>query len=80
MAHPKWRLPRPSPALHDASRTQRAGDIMITQRSSVSGSVGGGQVLAAVGILFGLAVTAPLIGIILTPFAAASSFARAMRH
>ena len=53
---------------------------MITQRSSGSGSLGGGPVLAAVGILFGLAVTTPLIGILMVPFAAASSFARAVRR
>jgi hypothetical protein len=36
--------------------------------------------LAAVGILFGLAVTTPIIGIIMVPFVAASTFARAARH
>jgi hypothetical protein len=53
---------------------------MIMQRSSGLGSVGGGQVLAAVGILFGLVVAAPLIGIIMVPFVAASEFARAARR
>ncbi|HEX9242572.1 MAG TPA: hypothetical protein VF875_09055 [Anaeromyxobacter sp.] len=52
---------------------------MITQRSSGSGSVGGGQILAALGILFGLAITAPLLGILMVPIAAASSIARAAR-
>jgi uncharacterized protein YqgC (DUF456 family) len=53
---------------------------MNAQRSSGSESVGGGQMLAAVGILIGLAVTTPLIGILMVPFAAASSFARAVRR
>jgi hypothetical protein len=42
--------------------------------------LGGGQVLAAVGILFGLALTAPILGILMVPFVAASEFARAARR
>jgi hypothetical protein len=50
---------------------------MVTQEENAS--VGGGQVLAAVGILVGLAVTTPLIGILMVPIAAASSIAKAAR-
>ena len=39
-------------------------------------TVGGGTVLRAVGLLFGLAIAAPLIGIVMIPVAAVSSIAR----
>jgi uncharacterized protein YqgC (DUF456 family) len=50
---------------------------MIQQEEN--GVVAGGQVLAAVGILVGLALTAPLLGLLMVPFAAANSIARAAR-
>jgi hypothetical protein len=78
MSHPISRLPCAAGARHDGSRTQHEGDTMFVNESSGRWS-GGGQVLAAVGILFGLAVAAPLLGLLMVPFAAASSIARAAR-
>ncbi len=51
---------------------------MITSERG-AGAVGGGQVLAAVGILFGLALTAPLVGLLMVPVAAFQGIARAAR-
>jgi uncharacterized protein involved in cysteine biosynthesis len=44
------------------------------------GTVGHGQVLAASGILVALALTAPLIGLVMIPVIAVSGVARAFGH
>jgi hypothetical protein len=49
-------------------------------RQEETSEIGGGQMLAAVGILVGLAVAAPLLGILAIPFAAADTIARVARR
>ncbi len=51
---------------------------MHESNGMVQGPVGHGQVLAAIGILVGLGVFAPLLGLLMLPGVALSGFARAV--